>query len=532
MEFMLLEEETEMPLDLPPSPAGSAKCVPRPAANRGRGDSLGQLSKPGTNDTAMTTSSPKMSSPGRLPSPGVSDFPNSAQLGHRIACSSSGRRPQRSPSTNGCIKIMPSPAVSEGGRRCLTPEGTGRSTRAVRPILCPMFWSEDELAAFLSCLGLGGGTACSVRRRKLRGVDQLVQMSDRELHQEFNLRTDAERLVARTALKRFLELDRMENSALGRRLADLGDDPVLRQFLIPLEEVTLGEEIAQGGFGRVYKGALRPKTDRGRLQAGRIHPVALKDMKGNRNARLHEMLKEGRILASLNHQNICMFVGVACSQLNARGGGKQYIVTELMDCSLFDLVHLPYKLRWYRELTLDIALRLADGMCAGVVYLHSRKLVHADLKSSNILIDYTSSVNLIPKICDFGHVAVRTHPTPHRQCGTPHWAAPEVLRSEALGPAADVFSCGVMIWEMLARAPPHRHLTFGQVIGAVGWARWIPDLDDLPPAPPALRELLERSLKFLPAERPSSYELRKTLRRILRAARHEATRHLCNFFLG
>eukprot|EP00448_Togula_jolla_P026550 CAMPEP_0170652854 /NCGR_PEP_ID=MMETSP0224-20130122/47111_1 /TAXON_ID=285029 /ORGANISM="Togula jolla, Strain CCCM 725" /LENGTH=180 /DNA_ID=CAMNT_0010984717 /DNA_START=9 /DNA_END=548 /DNA_ORIENTATION=+ len=75
-----------------------------------------------------------------------------------------------------------------------------------------------------------------------------------------------------------------------------------------------------------------------------------------------------------------------------------------------------------------LACRLAMGICAGLEYLHARSLVHADLKSSNILINYSSGSSLVPKICDFGHVAVRTHPLPHRRCGTPHWAAPEALR--------------------------------------------------------------------------------------------------------
>merc|ERR550532_3418083 len=147
-----------------------------------------------------------------------------------------------------------------------------------------------------------------------------------------------------------------------------------------------------------------------------------------------------------------------------------------MDCSLFDVIHQPYKLRWHGELTVSTIIDLSKGIFDGILYLHSKHLVHADLKSSNILIDYSSSWQLIPRICDFGHAAMRTFPSPHHRCGTPHWAAPEVLRSEALGPAADIYSFGVMMWEMLAQKLPHKGLSFGQVSAIVGWAGWMPDL--------------------------------------------------------
>merc|ERR1719210_2040047 len=117
---------------------------------------------------------------------------------------------------------------------------------------------------------------------------------------------------------------------------------------------------------------------------------------------------------------------------------------------------------------------LSEGMCAGMGYMHLKRLVHADLKSSNILINHTSSSKLVPKICDFGHAAVRAHPAPHHRCGTPHWAAPEALRNEAVSPAADVFSCGAILWEMLAETVPHRNLSYAQVLGAVGWCGWTP----------------------------------------------------------
>merc|ERR1719375_642816 len=100
-------------------------------------------------------------------------------------------------------------------RRAWTPE---RRRSARRPVLCPMFWREDELAAFVCCLSIGRETALAIRRRRLRGIDQIMQMS---LHEEFGMSSIIERHVARAALKHFLELDRWQNEVQGRRLVDV-----------------------------------------------------------------------------------------------------------------------------------------------------------------------------------------------------------------------------------------------------------------------------------------------------------------------
>lgn len=395
-----------------------------------------------------------------------------------------------------------------------------------------MLWSEEELATFLSFLGLSSTVVRRVHLRKIKGVDQLVQMSDSELRTEFGLHLQVERLVVRKALKRFLELDRWENTVRGRRLADTMDDPNLREFIVSSKLLSIDAEIAQGGFGHVYSGFLRQATPtnstvwNGLKNSGR--QVAVKEMKGERHVRLHELLKECRVMASLTHKNICQFIGI-CADLHNRANGRQYIVSELMDCSLFDLIHTPYKLSWNGDLTLPFALYISQDICAGIVFLHGMRLVHADLKSPNILIDYKSSKRPIPKICDFGHVAMRTHPAPHHRCGTPHWAAPEVVRQEAIGPPSDVFSCGVILWESITRAPPHRGLTFGQVAGAVGWAGLLPDMSLLSGVPEPVQRILLHGLSFRPADRPTARDFRSSLRMFRRNTYNEAIQLLQGF---
>jgi len=393
------------------------------------------------------------------------------------------------------------------------------------PIRSPMLWSEDELAAFSACLGLSSTTSALILEKRLKGAMQMLEMSNSEMRREFLLESPVERLILRQSLKRLLDADRWENTVRDYKAGDLLHDPVLAKYSVPLSELEVVGQISQGGYGTVYRGVLDLKVPRRGLPAGKKH-VAVKEMKGDRRVRLYELLKEACVMASLSHPNICTFIGVS-SDTAMR---KQFIISELMDGCLFDLIHMPHKVSWRGELTISAVVGLGEGICAGIAYLHSVKLVHADLKSSNILIDCSGYYQPRPLICDFGHAAVRAFPSPHHRCGTPHWAAPEVLRSEALGQAADVYSIGVVLWEMLTRKMPHRGLSFGQVLASVGWAGWSPDLSLLPVIPTQLRVLVRGCLKFIPHERPSSKTLHVRLRRLPRQECRRSLKMLASFF--
>lgn len=392
----------------------------------------------------------------------------------------------------------------------------------------PMLWTEDELAAFIACLGLSPDVSHRVLCQQFKGATQFLSMTNGQLRKALGLVTPVERLVVRNALKRMLDGNRFENNVCNHRSMDILSDSVLSHYIIPKEELTMVSKISQGGYGTVYRGVLEPKVDRagGAFQARRTHLVAVKDMKGERKVQLYELLKEACVMASLSHPNICTFVGV-CTDTVQR---KHFIISELMDCSLFDMIHQPYKLRWHGELTVSLSLSLGTGIISGITYIHQRNLVHADLKSSNILIDYTtSSRHPIPRICDFGHAAVRCHPSPHHRCGTPHWAAPEVLRMEALGPAADIYSFGVIMWEMLTQKLPHKDMSFGQVLASVGWAGWTPDMSQLPELPREVSRIIKECLRFAPSERPLGKDVVNRLKRFPKQVRIKTLRLLASF---
>lgn len=461
-------------------------------------------------------SSPKM----QLPSPGLDGQPRSSSK--RLAAMLDSPRHAFSPQVSGTRSREGSSTQLCSPKRATTPESRANKGKAIS---CPMLWGRSELSVFMQCLGVNSNAVKKMRGYRCRGAAQIVQMADSEMKDELGLASPAERLVLRRALHRLLEADRAEASARGRTLRDVLNDPVLSTYIIPLEDLKFDQCISRGGFGKVYRGTLCPAANRGRLRAGQARAVAAKEMLGGYETRLYELLKEARVMASLHHPNICEFLGVCA---DAKPKGQRFLISALASCSLHDLVHLPERAPEAGNLTVKKAVCISRDICAGLAYIHDKNLVHADLKSANILIDISSKLR--PKICDFGHAAVRAVPAPHHRLCTPHWAAPEVLRGESLGPAADVFSCGVIIWEMLTQELPHVGLGFAQIIVCVGWACTVPELSHLPDIP-KLKSLLSACLHFSPAERPTAEHLHRQLSALLRSTRREG-RALLETFLG
>jgi hypothetical protein len=237
-----------------------------------------------------------------------------------------------------------------------------------------MLWGEDELALIVGCLGVSCEAAERVRGHRLKGAVQLLEMPNSQMAEKLGLVSPLKRLVVRRALHHLVEADRWENATRGRKMVDVLTDPALCAHLLPFEDLERGKAISRGGFGTVYRALLRERSaassrpagspgtssrekpgsrekpattptsyggavssratgDRGQEQR---RPVAVKEMLGDQRARLHELLKEAHVMSSLSHPNICQFIGV-CAERKPQG--RRYIVSELLDCSLFDLLH-------------------------------------------------------------------------------------------------------------------------------------------------------------------------------------------------
>uniref|UniRef100_M1A4W1 non-specific serine/threonine protein kinase n=1 Tax=Solanum tuberosum TaxID=4113 RepID=M1A4W1_SOLTU len=209
------------------------------------------------------------------------------------------------------------------------------------------------------------------------------------------------------------------------------------------EDISLKEEIGRGSYGVVYRGIWNASD------------VAVKVYFGNQCSEetLLDYKKEVEIMKRLRHPNVLLFMGAVYSQ------DKSAIVTEFLPRgSLFKTLHGNNHLLDFRR-----RLRMALDVARGMNYLHrwNPPIVHRDLKSSNLLVDKSWTV----KVGDFGLSRFKdsTFLTTKSGRGTPQWMAPEVLRDEPSTEKSDVFSFGVILWELMTESIPWNNLNSLQV---------------------------------------------------------------------
>lgn len=191
-----------------------------------------------------------------------------------------------------------------------------------------------------------------------------------------------------------------------------------------------------GGMAVIYKA-----TD---LALGRTVAVKiLRPSLTNDESFLVRFRQEARNVANLTHPNIMTVHDVG------QDGNAHYIVMEFIDGQdLKKIIKADGALPINR--TLDFAIQI----CAGVGYAHRAGVVHADVKPQNILISAGDRV----KVTDFGIAQLLAQTTPHERqkivWGSPHYFSPEQAQGEYPTPASDVYSIGVVVFEMLTGRLP------------------------------------------------------------------------------
>jgi len=268
------------------------------------------------------------------------------------------------------------------------------------------------------------------------------------------------------------------------------------------------EKIGAGGQGTVYKAA---DTKLGRAVVIKVLPPELTVKEAN----LKRFEREARLASALDHPNICTIF-----DLNDIEGihfiAMQYVegknVRELVSGRPLDL-----------RSALSITIQVADALAAA----HSRGIIHRDVKAGNVMVTPSGQV----KILDFGLAKLMEgegthlggiHHTDLTEVGIPYgtatYAAPEQARGERVDARADIFSTGVLLYEMLTGTWPFQGKTSVDVRHAVLHAEPA-RLDEARPgsAPPQLQAILDHTLAKDPKNRYQKVgELRDDLRAVLR----------------
>ena len=199
----------------------------------------------------------------------------------------------------------------------------------------------------------------------------------------------------------------------------------------------LVELVGTGGMATVYRGH-DLLLDR---------PVAIKALRepfASDESFRERFLEEARAAARLDHPNIVRIYDVGTHE------GQPYLVMELVEGQdLKTIIHQE------APLTVTKALGLVKQICAGVGHAHRTGIVHCDLKPQNILVTGEGEV----KVADFGIArAFQQEPQEDEKeqmvWGSPHYISPEQASGEQPVPASDVYSIGIVLYEMLTGVPP------------------------------------------------------------------------------
>ncbi|KAF3961790.1 hypothetical protein ACB098_07G027500 [Castanea mollissima] len=338
----------------------------------------------------------------------------------------------------------------------------------------------------------GGSVAMSMDNSSVGSNDSHTRILN---HQGLRRRATDNHSVALSVNRRGRVTHALSDDALAQALMD-SNSPTLGpenfdEWTIDLRKLNMGAAFAQGAFGKLYRGTYNGED------------VAIKILERPENdlekAQLMEQQfqQEVMMLARLKHPNIVRFIGACRKPMvwcivteYAKGGSVRQFLMK----------------RQNRAVPLKLAVKQALDVARGMAYVHEFGLIHRDLKSDNLLINADKSI----KVADFGvaRIEVKTEGmTP--ETGTYRWMAPEMIQHRPYTQKVDVYSFGIVLWELITGLLPFPNMTAVQAAFAVvnkGVRPIIPN-DCLP----TLSEIMTRCWDANPDVRPPFTEVVRML---------------------
>jgi len=250
-------------------------------------------------------------------------------------------------------------------------------------------------------------------------------------------------------------------------------------WVINRDDITLQEKIGKGEFGDVRLGVYNGKK------------VAVKELIKDSSVATQKFLTEAKVMTSLQHENLVRLLGLVIEDKNGRN--KIFLVTEFMGKgSLVDYL----RSRGRQYVTKKDQIGFAYDTCCGMAYLESKHVVHRDLAARNVLLSDEGQA----KVADFGlastdGAAIDSGKLPIK------WTAPEALRQSQFSNKSDMWSFGVLLWEIYSFGRvPYPRIPLGDVVKHVekGYQMEAPE-----GCPQQVYTIMKEAWELEPAARPT-----------------------------
>ncbi|SPJ08359.1 tyrosine kinase-like protein, putative [Plasmodium sp. DRC-Itaito] len=319
-----------------------------------------------------------------------------------------------------------------------------------------IYWNIFELNFFFFLVGIPKEILEIFIRHRLDGY--CLKYIDKKILKEMKIKNKIIRKYIYLCIQYLLRL--REKYKYKKKSNSKLNEKISKNFILKKEQLHILNLIGKGGYSNVYRCIYGNKNI---LRINKffdihysINNTALKIFL-NKKKNILEYFTELFIVSHLRHPNVTLFLG-------AINNPRALVLEYIQYGTLFDILH-KYKI----NIKLQDIIKISKDITAFMSFLHNKGIMHCDLKSSNILISITRDI----KICDFGLSVFNKYNKPKYLgiVGTYQWTAPEVLRSEGYTKEADIYSFGVILWEMIHRKIPFSDIKNPlDIIAHVGYA--------------------------------------------------------------